>query len=195
MASVSIVRLCFAVTIVPILIGACTGIGSSSSESEATPSSNPVTQNPATQPTESPPVTRANELVPAACEEDTVRSTVEGFIAALNSGEVKGADLVEWYITPIGAFGWFGTPDRPFPGPGSDFTTLAAYFTSFTEAGHEWRLLSFDYNGWDAVTGAHFEVEIEGTFGGDVTGIQSAKGAIDCDSGKIAVWLIAVSPG
>lgn len=193
--SVLVCRLCFAVAILPILVGACSGVGSPTPEADPTLSSNPIEQSPVTQPTDSASKTQANDLVPAGCKEDSVRSTVEDFIATLSGGKVEGSDLVDRYIAPSGAFGWFGTPDRPFPGPGSDYATLAAYFTRFTEAGYEWRLLNFDYNGWDAVTGAHFEVEIEGTFGGDVTVIQSAKGGIDCDSGKIAVWLILTSPG
>lgn len=130
-----------------------------------------------------------------ACDEDAAERTVDDFISAIAGGELTGDEIVSMFIALPGAFKWFGTPQRPYPGSGSDRESLAGYLQEVIDSGDAWSLISFTHTGFGSVQGVgNFVIDVRGRFGSDGARVLSTKGAVDCDTGKIAVWLTQEPP-
>lgn len=105
---------------------------------------------------------------------------IEDFIGAMDSGDATAADAV----FADNSFGWFSeTPGRLDP-EARQRDTLTEYLEGRIQQGASYELTSFSFTGYRETSGL-------GDFGLVLTNESNeridAKGAIDCDTGKIIV--------
>jgi hypothetical protein len=123
---------------------------------------------------------------PDFCSADAAQVRVEAFLQAFNRGDDT---IVGDYIAKGDEFRWFATPERPYPGPGSERGGLESYLASKHQEGARWSLGRFEWTGVQNGL-SNFATRIDDTQYGDGGEAVSGKGALTCDSGHIAVWLI-----
>ena len=125
---------------------------------------------------------------------DSTRQIVAAFLAAYNAG---APSITDEFIAPVGEFQWYGAPGREFPDdPVSiDRSTLPSYFVAQHAKGDRLELKSFSYSGvtYSGIrTGAeNFGYTLIHSIANGPAHDAPGKGAISCESGKIAVWLIS----
>ncbi len=148
-----------------------------------------VTQHPQVSPTPLP-TPACNRYTP-----DSTRQIVAAFLVAYNAG---APDITDEFIAPVGEFQWYGAPGREFPDdPAStERSTLPNYFAAQHAKGDRLELKSFSYSGVtysaDIHAGAeNFGYTLTHSVANGPTHDAPGKGAISCQSGKIAVWLIS----
>jgi hypothetical protein len=131
------------------------------------------------------------------CEQYSPQVTqliITAFLGAYNSG---APEITDQFIAPVPEFQWYGVPGRQFPddAASTDRGSLPAYFAAQHTRGDRLELKDFSYNSvsYDqALNGAavNFGYTLIHTFGGGSPHAAPGKGALACDSGKIAVWRI-----
>lgn len=133
----------------------------------------------------SPRATPAASLA-TVCQGDTVQRTVEDFLQAYNAG---APDIVDRFIAPTVRFKWYGDPVRGFP-ESMDRGSLGAYLHQRHTLGEQLTLGRIRFNGRRKWWLREFRVHP-----GEIGWVEElrqvdGKGAVDCISGKIAVWWI-----
>lgn len=154
---------------------------------------------PAREPPDPQPVvlTRDQGLGPPSCRPRAVGELVVGFMAAVNAGDAAAA--TDSFTSGLG---WYsvteGNPERD----GRHFVArepdkLRAYFTERAQLNERLRLVDLDVAYERDRNLGHIAYVLRRTaddldrFGRWAHG----KGAIDCDSGRIAVWSMAMAKG
>jgi hypothetical protein len=146
---------------------------------------------------ETSPLLPNDSSVPAMCSRKAVVGTITGFVEAYNRGQ---SDVVEQFFAPAPRFQWYSDPNRRFPeNPDTRRReTLSGYLASRRTAGETLSLVRVDYsesnvvvNGASGFLIANVGLNVMPVGSSPDTSRQNGKGAIDCDSGKIAVWYIS----
>jgi hypothetical protein len=163
-----------------VVLSACTSTGH--------PSASPTirTSTPVAQPTTSPN---------AACSPPAVRTFVASFLEAYDAGS---PDIVDRFIASGGQFQWFAQPDRPFPSTSGDArnrATLASYLAKRHRLGDHYTLSTLKVGDQiDSSGNRGFSIQMVLRRPGRPPRQYGGKGALTCDSGRLAVWLIYAGP-
>jgi hypothetical protein len=115
-----------------------------------------------------------------------VQRTIEDFLQAYNAG---APDIVDRFIASTVMFKWYGDPVRRFP-ESMDRGSLGAYLRQRHTLGEQLKLGRFRFNGVGNGGYGNFECTLERSGSVEEPRQVDGKGAVDCISGKIAVWWI-----
>jgi hypothetical protein len=136
-------------------------------------------------------VTRDGQRVPISCTPEEVGKLVVGFFAAINEGAVEASRFftpdMEWYSVTE----WSREAGkRHFVSNGYDPEELESYFQRRAEQHERVRLLEIDVAYESARNIGHVAYALKRTADDlpESDPIVIGKGAIDCDTGRIAVW-------
>ena len=139
-------------------------------------------------------VTRDGHGVPNSCTPQEVGELVVDFFAAINEGAVEASRFfapgMEWYSVTE----WSrDTGKRHFVSNGYDPKKLESYFQRRAEQHERVHLLEIDVAYEPARNIGHVAYALERTADDfpDSDPIVIGKGAIDCDTGRIAVWTMS----
>lgn len=177
-----------------LMLGACTSAADTASKHPTPHPSTPSTG--ATAARQETRVTRDSHRGPRACRPQQVGETVIGFFDAINRGDAEGA--ID-YLTP--ELGWYSmTEGNPRKGGrhfvAHDSDKLRDYFHRRVSISERMYLLEIDVDYERARDLGHVAYNLLRT-AEDLTEYAAeagGKGAIDCDSGRIAVWSMAQGP-
>jgi hypothetical protein len=120
------------------------------------------------------------------CDENLVESTLDSLFSDMNRGSNS---IVDTYVAGPGIFEWFATPDRPYPGAGSQRLGIDDHLAELYSRGDQFTLLDVDFTGL-RTRAAHFGFEMEHQAASGEASIGFGKGSLDCDSRMLRAFIV-----
>ena len=124
-----------------------------------------------------------------ACSRNGARELVERFLSAYSGGS-NNVSLADRFFAPEDRFQWFYDAVTRHGEEAQDRSSLDSYLAQQHTSGDSLQLMNFSFNGYRSEDNTgHFEMVLSRS-----ELVLEGKGAIDCDSGKIMVWVVGAAP-
>ena len=103
---------------------------------------------------------------------------------------MNNVSLADRFFAPEDRFQWFYDAVTRHGEEAQDRSSLDSYLAQQHTSGDSLQLMNFSFNGYRSEDNTgHFEMVLSRS-----ELVLEGKGAIDCDSGKIMVWVVGAAP-